>query len=140
MNKPSGWTSCLMVLVFVSISYDIFDMRLPAESVPGRGSTKAWILGRIAMDRCPVGETTKVYTWSQSVGAYESFQGHPNSPCHTTELPSSLMKVFKGIHAARAMPPSCRARPFVRPCRWRGPKYRWRRRLEVARGSAVCMI
>ena len=82
-------TSCRMELSLVSISYDIFHMLVPPEGGLFRGITNALVSGRMAIERCPSGESTKVYPLSHSVGSDDKSFGHPGRPCQFIVLPNS---------------------------------------------------
>ena len=85
----SGGATCRIELVLVSTSYDILHMRVPSAACPVLGISNVVVSGRMARDREPVGESTKVYPWSQSLGRDVRSLGHPESPCHLIGLPNS---------------------------------------------------
>ena len=57
--EPEGM-SCFIELVLVSTLYDMRHILVPSAFLLVRGITKARVSGRMAMERDPVGESTKV--------------------------------------------------------------------------------
>ena len=64
-------------------------MLIPPDGGLVRGITIALVSGRIAIGRCPNGESTKVYPWSHNVGSDDKSFGHPGRPCQFIGLPNS---------------------------------------------------
>ena len=85
---PNGM-SCLIELVLRSTLYDIRHILVPSARRLDRGMTKARVSGRIAIERDPEGESTKVYPWSHSCGSEVRSLGHPDSPCQRMGLLNS---------------------------------------------------
>ena len=60
---------------------------VPSAWWPVREITNSRLSGRMAIEREPVGENTKVYPWSQSAGNDARSLERPGSPCQRIGSP-----------------------------------------------------